>query len=58
MTNILFPDGLIVFGQANEEEAQTFMECLRRYGSWSGKIINQSESKVHFSKNVNDKRAD
>lgn len=48
---------IIVFGKADEEEASSVMECLRVYGEWSGQRIVLSNSKVRFSKNVNDVRA-
>ena len=53
LTHLLFADDLLVFGRANEGEAETIADCLATYESWSGQLINKDKSVIHYSNNAN-----
>lgn len=52
ISHLLFADNLIVFGKATIAEAQKIMECINKYGQWSGQCLNMAKSSIHFSKNM------
>jgi hypothetical protein len=51
ISHLLFADDVMIFSQANGNEANAIINCLSTYARWSGQCINMSKSAVFFSKN-------
>lgn len=52
ITHLLFADDLLIFRRASREEAGIILECLQRYGNWSGQRLHPWKSSVSFRQNV------
>jgi hypothetical protein len=51
--HLLFPDDLLIFGEASVLVAASIKSCLDKYSRWSGQAINASKSSIRFNKNTN-----
>uniref|UniRef100_A0A2N9HCV7 Reverse transcriptase domain-containing protein n=1 Tax=Fagus sylvatica TaxID=28930 RepID=A0A2N9HCV7_FAGSY len=51
-THVMYADDIMVFAKANCREVKILDECLDKYCSWSGQLINRSKSGLIFSKLV------
>lgn len=52
ITHLLYADDLVIYLQANVEEAREVVTCLTTYCQWTGQSISQMKSSVHFSANT------
>ncbi len=51
-THVMYADNIMVFAKANCREVKILDECLDKYCSWSGQLINRAKSGLIFSKLV------
>ncbi|KAG8373689.1 hypothetical protein BUALT_Bualt11G0050700 [Buddleja alternifolia] len=51
-THLMYADDLVIYCQANSENANIVQKCLSSFESWSGLSISKPKSVVHFSRNV------
>jgi hypothetical protein len=51
ISHLLFADDVMIFSQANSNEANVILHCLSVYSLWFGQHINLSKSAMFFSKN-------
>jgi hypothetical protein len=51
-THVMYADDIMIFAKANCREVKILDECLDKYCSWSGQLINRSKSGLIFSKLV------
>ena len=51
-TNIMFADDIMLFSKASNRDVFALYNCLEKYCSWSGQLINRSKSGIIFSKMV------
>jgi hypothetical protein len=51
ISHLLFANDLMIYTQANVQEATSVLRCLSTYSKWLGQCINLSKSTVFFSKN-------
>lgn len=48
----MYADDLVIYYQANENEAKEVINCLNTYCEWTGQNINWDKSVVHFRRNT------
>ena len=51
-TNVMFADDIMLFSKAFNRDVFALNNCLEKYCSWSGQLINRSKSGIIFSKMV------
>ena len=51
-THVMYADDIMVFAKANCREVKILDECLNKYCTWFGQLINRSKSGLIFSKLV------
>jgi hypothetical protein len=51
-THVMYADDIMVFARANYREVKILDECLDKYCTWSGQLMNRSKSGLIFSKLV------
>lgn len=52
LSNLCFADDIILFAEANIEQATIIHQCLQRFCSASGSKISYGKSRVYFSNNM------
>lgn len=52
IAHLMYTDDLVIFYQANEEEAGVVIECINKFTLWSGQLVDLDKSVIDFSKNV------
>jgi hypothetical protein len=52
LNHLLFADDLVIFTTATSREAIIIEDCLNKYSSWSGQIVNANKSNILFSKDT------
>lgn len=51
-SHLMFADDLSIFCRAIKEEAEVVDDCLQTFSKWSGQIVSNSKSSIHYSRNV------
>jgi hypothetical protein len=51
-TNVMFADDILLFSRAWSSDAAALNNCLEKYCTWSGQVLNRSKSGLIFSKMV------
>jgi hypothetical protein len=54
LTHLLFADDCFLFCRAEEREAMTLLDALKKYEDASGQAINMQKSEIFFSKNTSE----
>lgn len=57
ISHLFFADDILFFGKASCGEVACFKECLDTYSTWSGQVLSQHKSAIHFSSNVSPQSA-
>ncbi|KAL0322482.1 UNVERIFIED_CONTAM: putative mitochondrial protein [Sesamum angustifolium] len=52
ISHLFYADDLTIFCRAEEEDAQTVRNCLKKFEQWSSQSTNIRKSFIHFSSNV------
>lgn len=55
--HLFFPDDLLLFGEATEDQMQVILTCLERFCDYSSQQINFQKSQLYCSSNVSDQHA-
>ena len=51
-THVMYADDLILFAKASNREVKVLDDCLEKYCSWSGQLVNRDKSGLIFTKLV------
>jgi hypothetical protein len=51
-TNVMFADDIMLFSKASNRDVNALNNCLVKYCTWSGQLINRSKFGIHFTKMV------
>jgi hypothetical protein len=54
VSHLAYADDFFFFSKAKATEADTFLQCLKKYEAWSGQMVNFTKSSIFFSKNTKD----
>ena len=54
VSHLMFANDVVVFGEANKEQAQVVKECLAEFCEWSGQKVSTQKSSIYFSPNINE----
>lgn len=54
LSNLFFADDIVLFAEANCEQAHVIKHCLERFCDASGQKVSLPKSRVYFSNNVSD----
>lgn len=52
ISHFIYADDLSIYSKASSIEAKEISNCLKKFNTWSGYLINISKPLVYFSKNV------
>lgn len=52
LSHTLFVDDLILFGSATNQNAQSFLNYIEKYSSWSSQKVHSGKSSIQYSQNT------
>ncbi|KAF5442560.1 hypothetical protein F2P56_035204 [Juglans regia] len=52
ISHLLYADDMVIFANGVKKGVKTIMDCLEKYGAWSGQAVNKQQSAIYFSKHI------